>query len=269
MPKNVIIVGMARSGTSLTASVFVKQGYFVTDDPDGQLQAASPYNHNGFWELEDLKDADAKVFSAVGFPYHNTWTDDPIEQHQAEAIFELDHTDDDRALLARYDNKEPWMWKDPRLCYTLAYWWRMMDADTTAVLLVTRDPKDVWRSFQRINWGNARAKNKSEFIRRIKNHIAFARETIKRLDIPHVEIDYSDYARDPDEVARKLSATFDLELSREDLGYESKYNHSGVRGSISYWAERLSDFLPAKVRRTIKTMMPGFLWRAVFPAKSK
>ena len=47
MPKNVIIVGMARSGTSLTASMFAKQGYFVADDPDSELEGPNKFNQIG------------------------------------------------------------------------------------------------------------------------------------------------------------------------------------------------------------------------------
>jgi hypothetical protein len=269
MPKNVLVVGMARSGTSLSASIFVNKGYFVADDSTNQLQAANKNNRNGYWELEELKDASGRVFSAVGFQPHNTWTEEPIAPDQAEAIFSLEYFEEDKALLERYKDKQPWMLKDPRFCYTLAYWWRLMDAETTAVLFVTRDPNEIWRSFQRIQWGDARARNKADFIRRIEDHIQFARETIRRLDIPHLEVDYSDYAAKPAEIARKLSACFDLELTPEDIGYESKYNHSGFRGNISYLSGRFAELLPAPARRLIKAATPDFLMRAIFPAKFK
>ena len=67
MPKNVIIVGMARSGTSLTASIFAKKGYFVADDPDKQLQAGNRHNPGGFWELDDLVEA-------IGLPFEKLCT---------------------------------------------------------------------------------------------------------------------------------------------------------------------------------------------------
>ncbi len=89
MPKNVIIVGMARSGTSLTASIFANHGYFVAGDPDSELQDANINNPGGYWELNRLKDANAEIFQAVGFAHHNTWTSDEISPDQAEGIYAL------------------------------------------------------------------------------------------------------------------------------------------------------------------------------------
>ena len=86
MPKNVLVVGMARSGTSLTASIFVKKGYFVAEDPENQLQAAGPHNPGGYWELEDVKEANVEVLKAVGFQHHNTWVAEEIRPEQAEDI---------------------------------------------------------------------------------------------------------------------------------------------------------------------------------------
>lgn len=268
MRKNVLVVGMARSGTSLTASIFVKNGYFVAEDPGNQLQAADQTNPSGFWESEYIKEANVKILEAVDFRHHNTWTFEEIRPDQAEAIFSLKRLEEHTQLLQKYENRRPWIWKDPRLCYTLAYWWPMMNPDNTSVLLVTRDPNEIWRSFLRRGWGGARSGEKSEFICKIEDHIGFARKTINRFDIPHMEIDYSDYARQPKIAAERLSRYFGCELTAKDLGYQSKYNSSALRGYVGYLAERIAAVLPAPVRRMLKRAMPDFIMRIVFPTKS-
>jgi hypothetical protein len=261
MPRNVIVVGMARSGTSLTASIFVKKGYFVADDYEDQLQAANRFNRNGYWELEELKEADASILEAVGFQHHNTWTKEAIEPRSAEAIFDLEHRAEHLELVNRYAEKQPWIWKDPRFCYTLAYWWPLMDPETTGVLLVTRNPSEIWRSFVRAKWGNATSDGKAAFVRRVEDHIEFARATIRRFDIPHIEVDYGDYAVEPKATAEKIGSFFGIDLEPGDLGYESKYNSSAPRGYIGYVSERVGRMLPSGVRRSLKNALPKFLHR--------
>ena len=62
MPKNIIIVGAPRSGTSMTARIFTRQGYFVTEDETNDLQEANEFNPYGFWESAGLRDCNAEVY---------------------------------------------------------------------------------------------------------------------------------------------------------------------------------------------------------------
>ncbi len=269
MPKNVLVVGMARSGTSLTASIFVEKGYFVAQDAKEQLQAPDQDNPSAFWELEDLKEASVTVLEAVGFMHHNTWTSEEILPVQAEAIFSLEHREEHKDLVRSYRDTQPWMWKDPRFCYTLAYWWPLMNPDNTSVLLVMRDPNQIRRSLLRVGWGDVHSEEKSSYIRRIEDHIEFARKTIKRFDIPHIEIDYSDYARRPRETAEKLGKYFGIDLAPEDLGYKSKYNTSALRGYIGYLAEKTAVIFPEPIRKFLKRATPGFIMSVFFRDKPK
>ena len=269
MPKNVIVVGMARSGTSLTASIFVKKGYFVADDPNGQLQAADKNNLGGFWELEDLKEANASVLAAVGFPYHNTWTSNQILPHQAEAIGKLEHLDEHKSMVEYYEDKQPWIWKDPRFCYTLGYWWPLMNPETTAVLLVTRRASEVRRSLLRANWGDAPSGDKTAYLKRIEDHIDFARRTIRDLDIPHIEIDYGDYSSKRQDTAEKLGQYFGFDLSPDDLGYKTEYNTSAPRGYVAFMVERIVKTLPAGMRRSLKNALPATVIRTLIPNQKK
>ena len=36
--KNTIVIGMPRSGTSMTAAIFARQGYFLAEDTDEELR---------------------------------------------------------------------------------------------------------------------------------------------------------------------------------------------------------------------------------------
>lgn len=258
---------MARSGTSFTASIFARNGYFVADDPDSELEGPNKFNPGGYWEPQKLVDSNVEILAAVGYEHHNTWNRNEIRPDQAEAIYTLQRQDTHEDLLRQYQNNQPWVWKDPRFCYTLGYWWPQMDPETTAVILLTRNPEDVYHSFMRIKWRDDVAKVKDDFIQRVNEHIDAARTCIKRLDIPHIEIDYSEYSSRPAETARMIGEYFGIKLTARDLGYNEKYNHSSSSGYLEFYAEKLVSAVPESVRSRLKKITPGFLIRALLPSR--
>jgi len=268
VPKNVIVVGAARSGTSLTASVFVRKGYFVASDHANQLQVANERNISGYWEFEELIEANVKILNAVGFPHHNTWTFDEISPEQTEAIFSVEHLEEHKDLVTHFERNQPWIMKDPRFCYTLGYWWPLMNPETTRVLIVTRNPHEIRQSLLRARWGDVSSSDKQDFIRRIEDHLAFARRTINRLDIPYMELDYGEYSSNPKDVAKKLGSYFGFELTEADLGYQNKYNSSSFPGYLRFLIERLVAMLPASVRRLLNRAVPDSIIRILFPTRA-
>lgn len=267
MPKNALVVGMPRSGTSLTASVFANNGYFAAESSDSQLRREDENNPMGYWEADDLIEANVELFNTVGYPEHNTWRFSAISQSQGAEISRLAPLEGHRELVARYDAHAPWIWKDPRLCYTLGYWWNLVDQANTGVLLIRRNKAEIYRSFVRLEWRDDTERNKLEVYRRIDEHLAAVERDLKEFDIPYIEIDYRDYKLAPEETAEKLSRHFDLPLTSSDLGFESKFNSSTLRGRMTDRLESLAFMLPDGVRKGLKAAMPGPLLRLLFPKR--
>ena len=113
MPRNVVIVGPPRSGTSLTSDIFARQDYF-TGKP---VMEGDDYNPFGYYEAEDVIEANVGVFQAAGYEHHNTWKFDAISESQIAAINALKPRVVDRDLLARWNEHSPWMWKDLNMVY--------------------------------------------------------------------------------------------------------------------------------------------------------
>ena len=89
MPFNAIVVGMPRSGTSLSASLLVNQGYYVAGE-EKELNPGDEFNPAGYFEAEHLIENNVDAFKAVGFEHHNTWRYDAITAGQASALNELE-----------------------------------------------------------------------------------------------------------------------------------------------------------------------------------
>jgi hypothetical protein len=156
------------------------------------------------------------------------------------------------------------MWKDPRLCYTLAYWWPLMNSATTAVLLIRRDPEEILQSFLRLGWRDGEAA-RTEVTARAHSHLGSAERAIERLHIPHLSVDYADFEARPAQTAARISAFFGVRVRAEDLGFRRVLNHSHGLGWLTGCAMRVANRLPGGVRRLAKRLLPAGVLNRVFP----
>ena len=267
MKKNAIVVGMPRSGTSLTARVFASAGYFAAEEDSEELRQGDAFNPDGYFEAEALVEANARVLRRAGLDAHNTWLFSAADDRLVDSIEALERLDEDRELVARYDDHAPWIWKDPRLCYTLGYWWPLLDATTSCVVLTNRDKDDIWQSFVRLGWRDESSENRVDVYNRVEDHISAAEKNIDFHSIPHIRIDYSDYRADPDDVASKIGTAFGLNLGVDDLGFRRELNHSSFRGSIERHFEKLVGAMPDSLRKTAKRITPKSIVGLLFPSR--
>jgi hypothetical protein len=267
LSKNVVVVGMPRSGTSLVAGIFGRKGYFAADDPDAELRTGDQHNPGGYWEAETLTRMNAQLFAAAGYAEDTTWLGAPISSEAAARIAEVAPLPEHRDLVARYEAHTPWLWKDPRLCYTLAYWWPLLPPDRTRVLLTRRDPDAIWRSFVRLHWREATPEARADVLRRIEDHLGAADDAIARHGIPHLEVRYEDFAADPTSMAGRLSSFLDIDLRPEELSFSPKLDHSRLRGRVATFVEHRYERLPPGLRQVAKRLAPRALLRALFPER--
>jgi hypothetical protein len=261
--RNAIVVGMPRSGTSLTAGIFVKKNYRTPKD----LLLGNDANPFGYWEAESLNDHNAAILGAAGFPFHNTWMFDRIQPEQARKIYDLSPLPEHKRYLQAFEQHRPWVWKDPRFCYTLAYWWPMMDPKTTGVVLVRRTSAAIFRSFKRLDWSRALAKGKDDFHARVGDHLEAAMGAIRTFDIPYIEIDYDEFLDAPERVAFRLSDLFGIPVAAADLNVRAELNHNYLRGRLSGALRILTRVLPTRAKRVVRRIVPQFVMDALYPEK--
>lgn len=249
--KNVLVVGMPRSGTSLTASLFGKRGYFAADDAKAQLRDGDEHNPLGYWEAESLIEANAELFKRVGFEGHNTWLFDQITPEQAQRINELEGTQEHRELVAGYEERRPWVLKDPRLCYTVGYWWKLVDQSQTVVVLIRRNRDEIFESFFRLGWRDGSAESRADVYQRIDDHLGFAEKTLHALEIPHIVIEYTEYERDPVGLVARIHELTGLSLQVDELEFSKKHNHSGMWAKLQTRSRRMYADLSSRVKRRL------------------
>ncbi len=265
--KNMIVVGAPRSGTSLTAGVFGHRGYFVGAMEEEHMREGDDGNPFGYFEADELIVRNVAVLRRAGFLHHNTWLFEMISETSIAAVGTLEPEPRDREFVQWYQTRSPWMWKDPRLCFTLRYWWRLMDPQTTGVILVRRPFPHIYNSFRRRGWCAEGPDARVRLEQRIGRHVRAVEEVIDSLRIPHLDVDYEDFLKRPERVAEMLSGFCGSTFTVEDLNVRPELNHTTLHGRLS---SRLRASLNHGWLRHVKFLRPLVPRRAltlVFPEK--
>lgn len=146
MSLKLIVAGMHRSGTSLTASFVDALGIAMGE----RLLAADPNNRKGYFEDVDFLEFHRAVLTAATRP------DEPGIHDWGWTVSEFldterftSYTGQARELIrAREESQPAWGWKDPRTTVMLDFWHELLP--DARYLLVYRAPWDVVESMMRV-----------------------------------------------------------------------------------------------------------------------
>ncbi len=245
---NVIITGMARSGTSLTTSVLAGQGYHVGEE----ASEADSANPRGYFEGKRIVDANVALLRAAGFAHHNTWMFEPVSDEIASVLSRMEPAPELREVIESFDAHTPWVWKDVRFCYTLPVWLRVLDPDRTRFIIVRRRPEAILHSIRRHNAKKSGSANLPTITRLMEHHIVSAKAALTRAGVPFLEVRYEDFFAAPEKVADALSCLTGLPIAPIDLNVETSLNHDTLLDRVRTAVVACLD-LPGL--RTVKSLL--------------
>jgi hypothetical protein len=145
--KIVFVLGMHRSGTSLTAELVSGLGYAV---PGHDLAVIKDVNARGFWESQEVVDFNERLLAAA----HLKWFHVCPVGHFFKAISSEDLRDISVEIKAFIDTEikkhKHLVIKDPRLCLLLPVWLSVIDRNLcdVKIIFVNRHPASVAGSLQ-------------------------------------------------------------------------------------------------------------------------
>lgn len=158
-PTVVCVLGMSRTGTSLTTRALNIAGVYLGPEEEllgkdlrqlegegeSVLARARETNPEGFWEHYRMMRLNERILRALG----GNWREPPElpsgwETSEALAA----EREEARALVqGSFAGHDPWAWKDPRNCLTLPFWQHLLPGMRYVVCL--RNPLDVAVSLRR------------------------------------------------------------------------------------------------------------------------
>ena len=142
--RNLLIIGMHRSGTSAVARIANMLGFNL--GPSETMGEPSCDNPKGFWEQMPVRNLNDYLLQSVGASWDNPhdFSVDDLSEKTRFTFFRLA----DR-FISRLRGEAPWAIKDPRLSLTMNAWRPLLQ--DPVVLLVYRNPLEVARSLQARN----------------------------------------------------------------------------------------------------------------------
>lgn len=158
-PVAICVLGMARSGTSLTTRVLQRAGVYLGPEEEllqsdlrqlageGEevLARARETNPRGFWEHYRIMRLNERLLRAFG----GNWREPPLLPDGWEASERLAGEREEAGVLLdqSFSGHSLWGWKDPRNSLTLRFWQKRVPRMRYVVCL--RNPVDVAASLRR------------------------------------------------------------------------------------------------------------------------
>jgi glycosyltransferase involved in cell wall biosynthesis len=208
-PTVICVLGMSRTGTSLTTRVLNLAGVYLGPDEEllgGELRhlagegeavlaRAKEANPDGFWEHYRLMRLNERILRAMG----GNWRDPPSLEpgwEESESLAPL--RDEARALLTEsFDGLALWGWKDPRNSLTLPFWQRLLPEMRYVICL--RNPLEVAGSIERRD-GIPLRQGVELWLRYV------AHALVNTSGRPRIFVPYANYFEDPQGTAARLAA---------------------------------------------------------------
>jgi hypothetical protein len=141
-PKQIAVIGMHRSGTSLVAQLLHAMGCYAGEEH--QLTPPDVFNPTGYWEHRDVWALDEEILAAVDA----TWLE-PERAGLARLTGAARRAFVEQAVTIAHvlDEHGSWMIKDPRMALLFPIWREALDRPVC--VLAWREPHAVARSLAR------------------------------------------------------------------------------------------------------------------------
>ena len=132
MTRQFVVLGMHRSGTSLTASILDALGVNMGD----KMLGAMVGNKYGHFESVEFLELNMEILEAAGGDWHH-----PPEKEEILDVEPMFH-DRIRLLVSKYNqDNDKWGWKDPRTCLTIPLFHKHLSDPT--YIVTRRDPDAI------------------------------------------------------------------------------------------------------------------------------
>jgi hypothetical protein len=136
----IIVTGMHRSGTSLTANLLRQCGLWL--GAENELHGATPDNPDGHWENIAVTELNDALLNELG----GGWDDVPEFSARWAEKFSAQR-ERAKEIHARLARPTPWGWKDPRASLLMQFWLAL--APDARVVVGVRHPLEVVHSLRR------------------------------------------------------------------------------------------------------------------------
>lgn len=205
-PRNIIVLTHGWTGSSVFSGLLGQAGFWL-----GAETVAKPdYDTH---ENADLVSHNNRLLSLLSPSLNHEHRFEPGDvQDIAARARTLDLTPC-REFVASCEARRPWVWKDPRLTWTIRVWAEVLDLQQTAFLVLTRDPLQAW-----VSANQRRHIQSHRFTREYNGGITESNlQFLEERQLPYLKLSFEDLLLQPEATLERMNRAYGLALTMQTL----------------------------------------------------
>lgn len=199
MVKTVIVLGMHRSGTSVTAGVLKRLGV----DVGRKLLPGPGYNPTGFFENLEFVNLNANILRSLGGNWRKPPPQEAILKRARENASKIEE-------VVKRNIRELWGFKDPRTALTIEALHPYLP--NVHVVRTRRSPKAIAQSLK-----SRDGMDEALSLELCATYNAHIDEYLKRYGVPNITVDYNQLIENPRAVIDRIINFLGIHPSREQV----------------------------------------------------
>jgi len=223
--KNIVILGPGRTGSSLLAGLIAKDRYYINQDA---IATRDGYP-DGDYENPDLVELDKAIFFESGYGHHKIRFDRSVDIQKMAAWAEKCAPEKYKKFVEKCEQHKPWLWKDPRLCYTIYFWKSFIDLKDIKLIFITRDHDQIFRSYTKYKVFFTKA----DVYKKYDEQVAAVENLIQQENLDVLRIHY-DALKNKDALIKKLNTYLGTEILPSDYDAVRRTKISKKESELSF-----------------------------------
>ncbi len=206
MDKNIIVLTHGWSGSSAFSALLARAGYSLGSET---VRKVDYDTHENAELVAHNRGLLLKLAPTLNYQHSFDFRDILMIERAAASLDLRPYRD----FVIRCNERGPWLWKDPRLTWTIRIWARVLDLENLAFLVLTRDDLQAWSSAN-----NRRHVQSMRFTRQYNHGITSANvHFLQLMRLPYLRTSFEELLLKPEDTLARLNARFDINLSMGDL----------------------------------------------------
>ena len=226
MVKNVIILGAGRTGSSLLAGLIAHNRYWINQE---SIESRAGYP-DGDYENPSLVKLNKDILTESGYGYTKVVSDCKVDITAIKKLVYADNIYKYKAFIQKCEENSPWLWKDPRLCYTIYFWQSLLELDNIDFLFITRNRYDIFRSYTKYQIYTT----KTEVYRKYDEQITAVEAFLEENKVPCLKIHYPELKR-KEELISKLNNYLGTSITIADYKAVERTGMRPNETELAFW----------------------------------
>lgn len=224
--KNVIILGPGRTGSSFLSGLIARNRFYINREAILEREGYP----DGDYENPDLVDLNKDIFFESGYGHHKVKYNKNVDIGAMKALHENEDITKYKEIIKKCQSKKPWLWKDPRLCYTIHFWGKLLDFSAIKLIFIEREIYQIFRSYTK----HKVFFTKKDVYRKYDDQVLSVNRFLKENNFECLNLNFDDL-KDKQKLIDTLNNYLETDISLDDYNSIHRANITKKEPEIKFW----------------------------------